>query len=149
MTDQKPNLTQVMHSLSFKWLTMPILLGLCLVAGSNAQAQAVQDEAASEPAISAPGGGGTDGVAPGNDVLPPELQNAVPHGLQADNPVAACDFDEWIGRQADKSVKADLKALNRAVRFLPPGAPMTMDYSPDRVNFDVDAGRKNTRAWCG
>ena len=34
-------------------------------------------------------------------------------------------------------------------RIIPPGTAITMDYSADRVNFDLDAGGRITRVWCG
>jgi hypothetical protein len=62
----------------------------------------------------------------------------------------ACgDYSEQVGKPADEALQAQLKADNRAFRILPPGSMMTMDHSPGRVNFDVDADGKITRAWCG
>lgn len=61
----------------------------------------------------------------------------------------SCDFKEWVGRQADEAMQTSLKAKKHAFRILPPGAMMTMDYSEDRVNFNVDPSGKITRVWCG
>lgn len=61
----------------------------------------------------------------------------------------SCDFKEWLGKQADEAMQASLRAQKRAFRILPPGSVMTMDYSEDRVNFNVDPGGKITRVWCG
>jgi hypothetical protein len=36
-----------------------------------------------------------------------------------------------------------------AVRILPPGAMVTMDYRPDRLNVEHDAGGVITRIACG
>lgn len=60
-----------------------------------------------------------------------------------------CNFEEWVGKQADASLEAAIKPLNRPYRILPPGTPITQDYSPSRINFDLDAGKKIIRAWCG
>ena len=35
------------------------------------------------------------------------------------------------------------------VRILPPGAMMTQDYNPTRLNFDLDGSGTITRVWCG
>ena len=34
-------------------------------------------------------------------------------------------------------------------RFIFPGMPVTMDYNPERLNFDIDGAKRITRAWCG
>ena len=61
----------------------------------------------------------------------------------------SCDFKEWVGRQADERMQAELKARKHAFRILPPKAPTSMYYSEDRVNFNVNANGKITRVWCG
>lgn len=60
-----------------------------------------------------------------------------------------CDFSPWIGLPVDADMQAVLRTSNRPFRVLPPGAMMTMDHSPARVNFDLDAGGIITRVWCG
>lgn len=120
-------LARVPRAFALALLAVPLLPGF----GWNAQAQTQA---------------GADGAAPGFEEGwsgPGDVENAEP------GPEVVCNFGEWIGSQADDRVKADLKAMNRVVRFLAPDAPMTMDYSPDRVNFSVDADGKITGAWCG
>ena len=34
-------------------------------------------------------------------------------------------------------------------RFISPGDAVTMDYSPERLNFDLDETGTITRVWCG
>ena len=34
-------------------------------------------------------------------------------------------------------------------RIIPEGAPVTMDYNPVRLNFDLDAAGNIARIWCG
>ncbi len=63
--------------------------------------------------------------------------------------VPPCGFQEWVGKPADQQMQAGLKAQGHVFRILPPGSMMTMDHSPDRVNFETDAGGIVTRAWCG
>ncbi len=60
-----------------------------------------------------------------------------------------CDFNEWLGKPADAALEAAIKPLNRPYRILPPGSMITQDFSPSRINFDLDAGGKIIRAWCG
>lgn len=43
----------------------------------------------------------------------------------------------------------DFSKTAAAVRILPPGAMMTMDHRPDRLNLEHDAGGEITRIWCG
>jgi hypothetical protein len=81
-------------------------------------------------------------------IVPPAQASA--HSIQRRGGGAvSCHLEEWIGKQADEQMQNALKAQKRAFRILPPGAMVTMDHSPGRANFDVDAGGKITRAWCG
>lgn len=62
----------------------------------------------------------------------------------------ACDFAIWAGRPLnEEEVARQMEALGRPYRVLPPGSMMTMDYSPSRVNFDVDENGIVSRIWCG
>jgi Peptidase inhibitor I78 family len=60
-----------------------------------------------------------------------------------------CDFNEWMGKPADAALEAAIKPLNRPYRILPPGSMMTKDFSPSRINFDLNESGKIIRAWCG
>ncbi|SHL40555.1 Peptidase inhibitor I78 family protein [Roseovarius litoreus] len=40
-------------------------------------------------------------------------------------------------------------ALEGPVRVLPPGAMMTMDHRPERLNAELDEAGRITRLWCG
>ena len=40
-------------------------------------------------------------------------------------------------------------ALEGPVRVLPPGAMMTMDHRPERLNVELDTAGRITRLWCG
>ena len=55
-------------------------------------------------------------------------------------------YREFIGQPA--SVLNDL-VIPDPKRILPEGAPMTEDYSPVRVNFDIDGAGNIGRVWCG
>ena len=43
----------------------------------------------------------------------------------------------------------DGMALEGPVRVLPPGAMMTMDHRPERLNVELDAAGRIARLWCG
>jgi hypothetical protein len=66
-----------------------------------------------------------------------------------DGTPVACDFSPWVGLRVDQTMIEALRRSNRPFRELPPGAMMTMDHAPARVNFDLDANGVITRVWCG
>ncbi len=68
---------------------------------------------------------------PGASAGPDEVEAAPPVMEQA-----ACDFDEWVGKTADEA-EALAKATGRPYRVIKPGQPVTMDYSPDRINVEI------------
>ncbi|MDO9527200.1 MAG: I78 family peptidase inhibitor [Gemmobacter sp.] len=43
----------------------------------------------------------------------------------------------------------DAKTAKGAVRIIPPGTAVTMDFSPDRLNIETDAKGVVTRVTCG
>jgi len=63
--------------------------------------------------------------------------------------LASCGGDlmmDQIGQGVDT---ADLSGTKDDVRILPPGAIMTMDHRPRRLNVDLDDGGLIVRLWCG
>lgn len=67
-------------------------------------------------------------------------------------PEATADTCNAAARQG--LVGQDATALERVlilgpVRVIRPGAPVTRDLSPSRINFDIDAGERIARVWCG
>jgi hypothetical protein len=56
-----------------------------------------------------------------------------------------------IGREATQALATEAIRLSgaRRLRWLPPGAIMTMEYSPDRLNIEYDAGMRVTAIRCG
>lgn len=69
-------------------------------------------------------------------------------------PVMTCHADkvQWtLGQTADEALvaKAKLQAGADRMRVIKPGMAVTMDYREDRLNLDVDADNKVTRAYCG
>jgi len=63
-----------------------------------------------------------------------------------------CDFSPWVGLKMQQKMLDMLKDASgneRPFRIIPPGAAVTEDYRPARVNFDLDEAGKITRIWCG
>jgi hypothetical protein len=52
----------------------------------------------------------------------------------------------WVGQPVSA---LDEQYLPASVRILAPGTPVTEDYSPSRLNVDVDAARIITGFHCG
>jgi hypothetical protein len=74
--------------------------------------------------------------------------------MQAGSPGAAaegrtCGADErqdWVGQSVAALNDVDLP---EGSRVLFPTTPATMDYNPERLNVDVDAGDSISRVYCG
>lgn len=56
-----------------------------------------------------------------------------------------------IGQAASAALGAEALRLSGAgtLRWLPPGAIVTMDYREDRLNVELDANNRVTRVRCG
>ncbi|MCB1538860.1 MAG: hypothetical protein H6865_08040 [Rhodospirillales bacterium] len=57
-----------------------------------------------------------------------------------------CPHMDLIGKTKDE---VDFNQIKEPHRVIPPGAAVTMDYSPDRVNFQLDENGRIVRIWCG
>jgi hypothetical protein len=44
---------------------------------------------------------------------------------------------------------ARLLVLDQPVRVIPPNSAVTMDYRPERINFDLDAADRISAVRCG
>lgn len=71
----------------------------------------------------------------------------------ADQPATAPAKDCRAGSYAEL-IGAPLNAFNAdqaagPVRILPPGAAMTMDHNPNRLNIHHDSGKRITQITCG
>jgi hypothetical protein len=69
--------------------------------------------------------------------------------LQPEEKDYPCDFAPWVGMRMEEDILQAVRQVNRPYRILLPGAPMTMDFSPARINFDVNKKNVITRVWCG
>ncbi|MGX0974607.1 hypothetical protein ACSSVY_000303 [Roseovarius sp. MBR-51] len=66
--------------------------------------------------------------------------------LPEENACGAAQMQTLIGTPV---AAQDFSNSAAAVRILPPGAMMTMDHRPDRLNVEHDADGVITRIWCG
>ncbi len=79
---------------------------------------------------------------------------ATPASPAPEAPAMSCSADkvQWtLGQVADEALvaKAKVQAGVERMRVIKPGMAVTMDYREDRLNLDVDADNKVTRAYCG
>ena len=71
------------------------------------------------------------------------------------NPDAAkCDttaLQQFVGQPATAELAAEALRLSgaKALRWKPPGAMVTMDYRPDRLNISTDEQNRVTGFDCG
>lgn len=115
-----------------------LLIAACATPSSEADANAGAPPAmAGEPADARP------------PAKPPH-----PEAPAAENPAMTCDVTkvQWtLGLVADQALlaKAKTDSGSERLRLIQPGMAVTMDYREDRLNLDVDADNKVTRAHCG
>ena len=65
------------------------------------------------------------------------------------DPTAACgatDLQYLVGQSADR---LEIMKFRRGTRIIRPGMAVTMDYSPDRLNIEIDAHEIIIRITCG
>lgn len=74
---------------------------------------------------------------------PPVLPPVLPPGPDA---CGASGMQGLIGQ--DRAVLAAM-TLPLGSRVIAPGMAITEDYSPQRLNLDLDARGRITRVWCG
>ncbi len=96
-----------------------------------------------------------------NQTIPPEqeaaivAQNAqassasqIPQETQQDK-TYQCNFSPWIGKPLTRDMIAIIEKANRPYRVLKPGAMVTQDYAPSRINLNVDDDGKILSVGCG
>ena len=71
-----------------------------------------------------------------------EVADAVPE----ENACGAASMSDLIGRSPDVFAAMILPVGSRIIY---PGMPITQDYRPDRINFDIGPDNRITRVWCG
>lgn len=71
---------------------------------------------------------------------------AAPSPTDPENACGAAGFQGLLGQSGQI---ARLLVLDRPIRVIPPNTAVTMDYSPERINFDLDAADRITGIRCG
>jgi hypothetical protein len=84
----------------------------------------------------------------------PDAPVTTPASPAPEAPAMTCSADkvQWtLGQVADEALVAKARTQSGAerMRVIKPGMAVTMDYREDRLNLDVDADNKVTRAHCG
>lgn len=74
------------------------------------------------------------------------LVGCVAPPVPEENACGAAGMVTLVGQ--DKSVFAAM-TLPMGTRIIEPDMAVTEDYSPSRLNFDLDAQGRITRVWCG
>lgn len=67
----------------------------------------------------------------------------------ADGSLASCGADELKYLVGQPGAVLDGMRFGQDVRVITPGMAVTEDYSPSRLNIDLDAGGRISRLWCG
>ena len=83
--------------------------------------------------------------------IQPPSEEAVPEKGSSGRTCAAGAAAALVGRAASTELGAEAMRLTGAgaLRWIPPGAMVTMDYRTDRVNIELDATNRVTRIRCG
>lgn len=88
---------------------------------------------------------GSEG-APEEGMASPSDDSSV--GIEESGAPPPCAFPDLVGQTPEEDILA--KALGgRGHRLLPPGAIVTQDFAPARVNLDLDDKGVIRRVWCG
>ena len=60
-----------------------------------------------------------------------------------------CGAVAWNSYVGGPAAALESVTFRQPVRIIPPGAPVTQDFSPRRLNFDLDTRGRVVRVWCG
>jgi hypothetical protein len=61
----------------------------------------------------------------------------------------SCHSEMFAGYEGRSGAALEGIVFSQPVRIIGPGDPVTEDYSPLRINFDLDATGTIVRIWCG
>ncbi len=62
--------------------------------------------------------------------------------------ITACDYNDWLGKKRDEA-EALVKTTGKVARIIHTGDPVTMDFSPDRINVELDQNDVVVKVTCG
>lgn len=131
-------------------LSMPLL---ALTLGACAQMLPPEEDPGQEYGSGSPGEAplerGGKPVPPKSDPLPPEQVRVAP-GIERQN----CDAEpaqRFVGRMSSDAVVAEVRAASgaRVARVIGHDMMVTMDYSGDRVNVQLDEDGRIVAITCG
>ncbi|WP_420859599.1 I78 family peptidase inhibitor [Marivivens marinus] len=73
-------------------------------------------------------------------------QGPAPVPPPAEDTCGAAEFSPLVGQQSNA---LERQLIMRQVRVIRPGDAVTMDYRPDRLNFEIDSAGQIARIFCG
>lgn len=71
---------------------------------------------------------------------------ALPATAQEEDACGASGFQGLVGQSGEI---ARMLELDQPVRVIPPNTPVTMDYRPERINFELDGNDRIAVVRCG
>ena len=74
------------------------------------------------------------------------LPDPVPLPVETEDTCGATELAGLIGQDASALERV---LLLQRVRVIQPGMAVTMDYGPDRINFEIDTDNRIARIYCG
>lgn len=77
-------------------------------------------------------------------VAPVPVGPVVPSG-----PADTCGAGPYADMIGQEATALERVLILRQVRVIRPGMAITMDFRPERINFDVDGAGRVVRIWCG
>lgn len=80
--------------------------------------------------------------APPPDAPPPS--GSYPTGTQN-----TCDGERYGTLVGQDATMLERILIMRQIRVIRPGQVVTQDYRPERINFEIDAGNRIARIYCG
>jgi hypothetical protein len=104
--------------------------------------------------LNALAGAGTDANVRKMTRLMPLLALAIPIALAAcedesSDDVGSCPAGELTGYVGQPESATDEIAYDGIVRVIQPGMVITMDFNPDRLNFEIGEDGRIARIYCG
>ncbi len=76
----------------------------------------------------------------------PPLLDPDPVPVETEDTCGATELAWLIGQDASALERV---LLLQPVRVIQPGMAVTMDYGPDRINFEIDTRNRIARIYCG
>ena len=77
---------------------------------------------------------------------PLPLFDPLPVPVETEDTCGATELAGLIGQDASALERV---LLLQPVRVIQPGMAVTLDYGPDRINFEIDADNRIARIYCG